>query len=95
MEKTLQPDNRDDAPSLKGGRPGDLHAKRRNEAPFTDEWNEVDDCFLCLSKESLWRDYPRDLTEFEARFAYEPACRDLLVPTLLAGKFSVAPSSEE
>jgi hypothetical protein len=38
---------------------------------------------------------PRDLTEFEARFAYEPACRDLLVPTLLAGKFSVAPSSEE
>ena len=39
--------------------------------------------------------YPRDLTEFEARFADESACRDLLVSPALAGGLSVAPSSEE
>ena len=54
-----------------------------------------DDCFLCLLKESLQRDYPRDLTEFEARLADEPACPDLTVPTALAGEFLVSLSSEE
>jgi hypothetical protein len=64
-------------------------ARRHNEAPFRAEWNEADDCFLCLSTKSLQRDYPRDLTEFEARLADEPACPDLPVPTALAGGFDV------
>ena len=33
---------------------------------------------------------PPDLTEFEARFANELACRYLLVPSALAGGFSAA-----
>jgi hypothetical protein len=39
--------------------------------------------------------YPRDLTEFEARFANEPACLGLPVLTALARGFSLGPSSEE
>ena len=67
------------------------------EAPELPEatTRETDDCVLCLSTKSLQRDYPRDLTEFEARFADESACRDVLVPPALAGGFSVSPSSEE
>ena len=70
-------------------------SRRHNEAPFTAEWNEADDCFLCLSKKSLQKDYPRYLTEFEARLADEPACPDLPVPTALTGEFLVSLSSEE
>jgi hypothetical protein len=69
----------------------DWDARRHNEAPFTARWNEADDCFLCLWKKSLQRDYPRDLTEFEGRLADEPACPDLTVPTALAGEFFGVP----
>ena len=114
MENTLQRDGRDDVPSLKGDRAGALMRGVAMKARFTAEWNEADNCFLCLSKKSfqrnpfwkatvrrgcckshLQRDYPRDLTEFEARFANEPACRDLPVPIALAGRLSVSPSPEE
>ena len=94
MEKTLQRARSGCALAIRETVP-DLDTKRCNEAPFTGEWNEADDCFLCLSKQSVRRNYPRNLNEFEARIAYEPAYRDLLVPTVLTGGFSVAPLSEE
>ena len=40
--------------------------------------------------ETLQRDYPLDLTEFEARLADELACPDLNVPTALAEGFWVS-----
>jgi len=36
-------------------------------------------------------DYPRDLTEFEARFSTEIACRDCLARLQCAGWLSVSP----
>jgi len=66
---------------------------RRHETVVLPTWNEDDD--LCLSKKSFQRDYPRDLTEFEARFANEPACPGLPVPTALARGALVSLSSEE
>ena len=35
-------------------------------------------------------DYPRNLAEFEARFASEQACRGVSVSTPLAGGFSLS-----
>jgi hypothetical protein len=45
--------------------------------------------------DNLQRNYPRNLTEVEARFANAPACPGLPVPTALARGFSLTPSSEE
>jgi hypothetical protein len=59
------------------------------------EWNGVGDCFLCLLKKPLQRDYPRNPTKFEARLADEPAFPALPVPTTRAGGFLVSLSSEE
>ncbi len=68
---------------------------RCHETLVLPEWNGVGDCFLCVPKKSLQRNYPRDLTEFEARFANEPACPGLPVPTALARGLSLTPSLEE